>query len=175
MMSLKWKIGLLVLFGSVMFTSARSLTYADSLHSSQNKQNEQKERSETDLLEAVLRYQFAHQATQQSPYTKVIFISVEKKDPSKILLKRFRAERLPVKNISQASYMTDTGAVWDKRTKAGGLAYNVGAVKWISDTEAEVEASYYVSMLFAGGCRYRVIREDGRWVVKDCVGPHWES
>jgi hypothetical protein len=174
-MNLQGKMAFLVVIGALMLASAFPPTCAFSVNLSRGKQYQQRKNFETDILEVVLRYQFAHQATQQVPYTKVIFVSVEKKDPSEILLKRFSRERLPIKKVSRAMYMKDSGAVRDRRTKAEGLIYNVGPVKWLSETEVEVEASYYGAMLFADGCRYRVSREGEKWVVQDCAGPYRES
>ena len=42
-----------------------------------------KAETEDDIQEAVLKYMFAHAATQQHPLTEVFFIAIEKdKDPS---------------------------------------------------------------------------------------------
>jgi hypothetical protein len=132
--------------------------------------------TEDDIREAVIRYMFEHSATQQHPYASTIFIALERdKDPSDEFMKRFEGNRPIVKKLSGSTYTSDTGMIVDKETGRGGIRYNVGTIKWINEKEARVEASYYVAMLFAGGCQYRIVQERRKWVVKGCEGGHWES
>jgi hypothetical protein len=55
--------------------------------------------------------------------------------------------------------------VVDKDTGKSGLIFSVGAIKWISDTEAEVSGGYYEAGLSSSGNVYFVKRRDGKWVV----------
>jgi hypothetical protein len=135
-----------------------------------------KAQAEDDIREAVFRYQFVHDAPQQKPHTKVHFIAIEnKQDPDDAFLKRF-ADRTPiVKKESQAAASNNgTGGVIDKETKGAGIIFRIAQLKWINDSEIEVEAHFHVAMLVAGGCKYRVLREGNKWVVKECLSK-WES
>jgi hypothetical protein len=133
--------------------------------------------AEDDIREAVFRYIFQHSATQQHPYAKAFYIAVEQdKDPSEQFLKRFVGHQPPVRKRSQSTYSKDgMGVVVDKDTGEGGIQYSVGALKWVSPEEARLEGSYHVGPLFAGGCEYKVILEQKRWMVQGCEGSVWES
>jgi hypothetical protein len=136
----------------------------------------QNAQAEDDIREAVFRYMFEHRATQQQPYTNAFFIAIEKdKDPSDEFMNRFKRQKPVVKKLSQATYSKDTGMIVDKEAGGGGIRYTVGAVKWINEKEARLEGGYYVAMLFAGGCEYRIVLEGEKWVVTGCEGSHWES
>jgi hypothetical protein len=128
-----------------------------------------------DIREAVLRHMFGHEAQQQKPYTKVLFISVEKKDPDDKFIARFKGHIPPVKKGSDSVITGDMGGVMDKETGEGGMLYSVGEIKWINENEVDIDGSYYVANLFAGGCRYRVVPDGDKWIVKGCVGNRWES
>ena len=130
-----------------------------------------------DICEAVFRYMFEHSAPQQLPYSKAFFIAVDNdKDPSDQFIKRFQNHKPEVRKMSQSTYSENgTAIVIDKKTGHIGIRYKVGNVKWINDKEARLEGSFYVAMLFAGGCEYRVVLEKGKWIVKGCEGPVWES
>ncbi|PWT93274.1 MAG: hypothetical protein C5B55_04795 [Blastocatellia bacterium] len=145
-----------------------------SLSGSANRQA-QKAEVESDIREAVLRYLFEHEAQQQKPYTKVLFISIEKKDPDDKFIARFKDHTPPVKKGSESELSSDIGGVRDKKTGEGGILYRVGGIKWINEHEVEVDGSYYVANLFAGGCSYRVVQDGSKWIVKGCGGKMWMS
>lgn len=116
---------------------------------------------ENDIREIVLRYMFEHEAQQQKPYSKALYITIEKKDPDDKLIARFKDHSLPVKKGSESVITGDIRGVSDKKTGEGGVLYNLGEIKWLNENEVDVNGSYYVANLFAGGCRYRVVREWG--------------
>jgi hypothetical protein len=135
-----------------------------------------KAETENDIREAVLKYMFEHSATQQHPYTSTFFIAIDKdEDPSDEFMNRFEGHKPIVKKLSESTYKSDTGMIFDKETGRGGIRYSVGRIKRINEKEARLEGSYYVAMLFGGGCQYRVVLEGSKWVVKGCEGGHWES
>ena len=136
-----------------------------------------KTQAEDDIREAVFRYQFAHDATQQKPITKIYFISIENnKDPDDRFLKRFAGSTPIVKQVSQAGYSKNgIDSIIDKTSGEAGIIFSVGIVNWINENEVEVKGSYYVANLFAGGCNYRIVRTDNVWIVKGCLNQMWES
>lgn len=132
--------------------------------------------AEDEIREAVFRYQFDQDATQQKPITKIYFIAIENKDPDEPFLKRFAGSTPIVKKASQSGYSKNgVDSVIDKTTGEAGVIFGVGKINWINENEVEVKASYHVANLFAGGCNYRVARQDTAWVVKGCVSHRWES
>jgi hypothetical protein len=132
--------------------------------------------AENDIREAVFRYQFDHDATQQKTYTKVYFISIEnEKDPDDEFLRRFAGNTPMVKKKSQAvGDNKGTGGVIDHETRGSGIIYRITQLKWVNENEVEVEADFHVAMLFAGGCKYRVRRENNQWLIKGWIS-QWES
>ena len=152
---------MLVLFLASVPTSANS--------------QEQNAELENDIREIVLRYMFEHEAQQQKAYSKVLFISVEKKDPDDKFIARFKDHIPPVKKGSESVITGDIGGVSDKKTGEGGMLYSLGEIKWINENEVDVFGSYYVASLFGGGCRYRVVRDGDKWILKGCGGISWKS
>lgn len=133
---------------------------------------------EDNMREAVFRYMFEHEASQQKPYTKSLFIGLGKVgeglDPNDEFMKRFEKDVPTVKKMSQST-TSSSGMAIDRQTGEAGIRYSIGQIKWINDNEAAVEAGYFVAGLFAGGCEYRVVREDKKWVVKGCGDKRWVS
>ena len=131
---------------------------------------------EDHIREAVFRYMFEHEATQQM--AKSFFIGFgpvgEGEDPGDEFLKRFKNHKPVVKKLSQSTFSKD-GMVIDKETGAPGIRFSAREVTWVSDNEALVEAGYFVAGLFAGGCEYRVVLENEKWIVAGCAGKHWVS
>jgi len=135
----------------------------------------QKAKIENDIREIVLRYMFEHVAQQQRPYTEVLFISVEDKDPDDKFIARFKGHIPRVKKRSASIITGDVRGVIDKRTREGGMLYSVDEIEWINENEVAVDGSDYVASLFGGRCRYRVVRDRDSWIVKGCVGRIWIS
>ena len=135
-----------------------------------NSERQHDREAEDDIREAVLRHMFEHEARQQKAYTKILFISVEKKDPDDKFIARFKGQTPPVKKVSESVIKGDMGSVVDKKTGQQGIIYRAGKVRWINENEAEVDGSYRVANLFAGGCSYRVVRDEDKWMVKECKG-----
>ena len=86
-------------------------------------------------------------------------------------MKRFAGNKPPVKMVSECHAPADKGVV-DKKSGERGLIFNTGAIKWISDTEAEMEGGYYEGVLSSSGSTYYLKKVDGKWkVIKDEL--HW--
>ena len=69
----------------------------------------------------------------------------------------------------------DMAGVSDKKTGEAGVFYSLGEIKWINENEVDVDRGYYVASLFGGGCRYRVVRDGDKWIVKGCGEIRWIS
>ena len=90
----------------------------------------------------------------------------EEVNPSDALLARFAGRRPPVKKVSESVSKKYEG-IFDKETGKKGILFIVTSIKWISETEAEVEGGHYTAPLEASGHVYKVRFENGKWVVKE--------
>ena len=125
-----------------------------------------RDRAEEDRIRvAVFEYQIEHNAAP------VYFLSVGQAagDPSDEIMKHFEGHVPPVKPASQGT--AGAGASMnDMLTGDTGVLLTAAAVKWISNTEVEVEGGYFENAKAASGDTYHVVLRDGLWVVdKDAV------
>jgi hypothetical protein len=128
---------------------------------------------EDDIRETIFRYQFAENGVQAA---EVYFLSVptgkEKGDifnasrnPSDEFVERFANLKPPVKKASASRFGGPSGWVVDKQSGKRGVLFNTGSIQWISETEVEVEGSFYAGMLYARGYTYTVKKAEGKWKV----------
>jgi len=122
---------------------------------------------EDDVMEAVFRWQFDHNASGAQKNAAAYFLRVGKegKDPSDAFMKRFEGHKPPVKKASQSRTDKISGVV-DKETGKNGLVFRITRIIWISDTEALVEGGYYEAGLSASGNEYEVVKEGDKWTIK---------
>lgn len=128
-----------------------------------------------DIREAVLRWQFTHNASGQQTNAQVYFVKVGEKggDPTDEFMKRFADHKPPVRKVSARSASAGKG-VLDKKTEEKGLVFSVTSIKWKSDTEVDVSGGYYEAGLSASGNTYTLKKEKGKWkVTEDKM--HWIS
>jgi hypothetical protein len=116
-----------------------------------------------DVREAVFRYQFKTLDRQADFY----FIAVDNKNPNDEFLARFRDDVPVVKPISDARHeKKPVPSIVDKKTEKDGIIFRVGAIKWTSDTHAEVEGGYECGDLCdATNGTYSVTLQNGHWIV----------
>jgi hypothetical protein len=124
-----------------------------------------------DVLEAVFRHQFGHDASGLQWRARVFFLSVYDRDPSNNLMDRFEGHEPPVKRVSECEISGKAPGssaihVVDSKTGEPGLICRVERIRWVSDTEAEVTGGYYAGGKAGSGYLYRVVREGEEWVVK---------
>jgi hypothetical protein len=121
---------------------------------------------EDDVRESVFRYMFEHNysSIQQKANAYYLGIGASDRDPNPSLLRRFRRNKPQVKPISACEL--DADGVRDVRTRAKGLVFRIEKIKWVGRDEVEVYGGYFEGGLSSSGSRYRVKRENGRWVVK---------
>ena len=119
-----------------------------------------------DIREAVFRWQFENNASYHRE--KVIFLSIDDKDPGDAFMKRFKGYRLPVKKMSQSKRLKSEkslSGVVDKNTGARGIIFRIKSITWITNNEVEVEGGYYEHGLSASVNVYHVVYRDHHWVV----------
>jgi hypothetical protein len=97
-------------------------------------------------------------------------LTTEFNDPPQTIMQRFSGLEPPVKPVSQCSRSMDEGV---RDVPGGGgkpalilIAHNI---RWLSDTEVEVEGGYYCGGECGSGRRYRMSLEGASWVVKEDV------
>jgi len=120
---------------------------------------------ENEVQEAVFGYQFDHNASglQKKANVYCLFIGPKRTDPSNELIKRFASHTPPVRKASECKI--GAGGVFDKRTRAEGLAFGIFGITWTSDTEAQVEGGYYEAALSSSKNTYTVVKQQGAWKV----------
>lgn len=124
---------------------------------------------ELDIREATFRYQFARSTFPPKPasYCLTIMVNGMETDPDDMFLARFAANKPPVKKVSDC---TRTGAkgvgVIDKKTGESGVIFRTEAIRWISDSEAEVEGGDYAGGLAASGNTYYLRKIQDKWQVQ---------
>ena len=117
---------------------------------------------ELDIHEAVLRYQFQHNASSQRSSAQVYCLTVLGTDPDETLLRRFARHPVPVR-MASACRVGDR--VVDATTGALGLALHVEQVEWVSSNEVTVHGGYYEASLSASRNVYRLRKQGNHWTV----------
>jgi hypothetical protein len=109
-----------------------------------------------DLLEAIFRYQFEHNASglQQNAAAYCLSLGRDRQVPES-LLRRFANHRPPVHGEA------------DCPGGEGTLTFHIRSVKWLSDDEVEAIGGYHEGNLSSSTESFRAAREAGRWVVKE--------
>ncbi|HEV3218196.1 MAG TPA: hypothetical protein VGZ48_00385 [Candidatus Acidoferrales bacterium] len=128
---------------------------------------------EDDVREAVFRYQFKNTGLPAAYH----FIAFDEKNPPDAFLKRFRDDDPPVRPISESHIeKKPIRTVVSKKDGQGGIIFNLGHVKWISDVKAEVEGSYDCGDNCEGvSGTYHAVKQDGRWSVESFDTPKKSS
>ncbi len=119
-----------------------------------------------DIREAVFRWQFDHNASEQQKHTQVYFLEVGDNggDPSDEFMKRFADIKPPVRKVSASTSDIKKG-VTDKSTGEKGLIFRVTSILWKSDSEVQVGGGYHEAGLSASGNIYTVKKVKGKWKV----------
>lgn len=118
-----------------------------------------------DLLEAVFRHQFDHNASGSGRNVDYFFLALDAdEDPPPELLERFAGETPEALPVSLAERTFEEGV--KHRERGGrGLIFRISSIDWVDEEEAVVEGGYYEAPLSSSGNTYQVERRDGRWVV----------
>lgn len=113
--------------------------------------------AEPDILEAAFRYQFEHNASGiQHNAEKYCLTITGGEKPGADFLRRFEGSRPPVVAADQCD-----------RQSGRNLFFQAKIESWESDSEALVRGGYYEGNLSSSRETFRVVWEDGRWVVRD--------
>jgi hypothetical protein len=98
---------------------------------------------------------------------KVFFVSIEGEDPSDDLLAQFRDIPRVIKKVSESEIgRVQRMPVIDKSSGERGIIFSANKIHWRGKDSAEVEGGYVCNGLCGAGIRFRVKRENGKWLVK---------
>jgi hypothetical protein len=128
----------------------------------------QKFNVEDDIREATFRYEFSpwlRQTPARELENIVFFLSVgeNKEDPSKEFMERFTNNKPAVKTRSHAT--GGLQGVKDRDTGQPGVIFYVSKIKWLKDTEVEVEGAYFGHGLISSRSTYYLTKKNDKWVV----------
>ena len=138
------------------------LLLAPNVQSSEEAQNPPKEAESADVFEAVVRYQIKSWELAANSYC----VSIEGRDATEDFLRRLTP--LPVKAASGCRKQTTEKmlvSVVDKKAGKRSVIFDVEALRWIRQNEAEVEGGYFCGSLCMSSGRYHVVRDGARWRV----------
>ena len=117
--------------------------------------------SATDLYEAVLRYQIKSWELAADSYC----VEVKGKNASKGLLRRMQP--LSVKGASSCRTQTKLNVkhVVDKKTGKMSVIFDMGEIRWRSDSEADVEGGYNCGNFCMAEGTYHIKWNGTQWAV----------
>jgi|SRR5947209_536584 len=127
--------------------------------------------SETDqVLEAVYRYQLAHDAR---PETGVFCLctpsgSRESGDPPATLLQRFAGEPRPV--VACSTCRVEEGRIVERATGKTALTLFIANVRPLPSGDVEIEGGSRAGRFSSSRLRYRVVHQGTGWKVTDVLG-----
>jgi len=111
--------------------------------------------SEDDIAEAVFRYQFDHNASAIQKGAEKYCLSLPGEQmPGADFLKRFEGNKPLVLAADQC-----------ERRSGKSLFFRVQKLDWHGDNEVWVRGGYWEANLSSSIEMYRVVKENGKWVV----------
>ena len=154
---LNWVITIPSLLLLLMITSTCTQnSSAPSDSSSTSATSASRSTAEPDILEAVFRYQFDHNASGvQKGAEKYCLTLPGDRTPGAEFLKRFEGNRPPVAAADQC-----------ERQSGKNLFFQIQRLDWRKDDEVWVRGGYWEGNLSSSIEMFRVVNENGRWVVK---------
>lgn len=118
-----------------------------------------------EIRESVFRKEIASFSLSLQFKDGIFFLSIGQggSDPNDDFMRRLRDFGSKVKKQSMAK--REIAGVKDRETGHPGIILYANDIKFISDTEAEIEGGYYINGKGAGGSTFTVKLEKDKWVV----------
>lgn len=139
-------------------------------HTSSQVHSKQEALTRTDSVRAsVFQYQLSKFGHRYRPYVNLYFLGIEEKsggDPSPAVMRSLQSKNYSVKGTSQ-SVSTRYG-VFDKKTKAPGLSFDVTDIRFLSTSKAKARGSIYQSPSVGEAADYTIELIHGKWKVTKC-------
>lgn len=125
-----------------------------------------READRLDVLEALFRHQFRHNASAGQRTVDYFFLALDGgADPPAALLARFRNDEKPKVLPASLATASPSAGVKHKTLGGTGLLFRVNSIAWLDDDTAEATGGYYEAGLSASGNTYLVKRKNGHWQV----------
>ena len=123
---------------------------------------------EDDIREVTFRYQFLpwlRQIPEKELDKMLFFLSVgeNKEDPGKDFMDRFVNNKPAIKTRSHAT--GGLQGVKDRDTGQPGVIFYVSKIKWLKETEVEVEGAYFGHGQSSSRSTYTLTKKNDKWVV----------
>jgi hypothetical protein len=98
---------------------------------------------------------------------RIFFISLNGNDPSDDFINRFHDIPRAIKKGSAAEVArVQRMPVVDKASGQRGIVFSADRIRRLGKDSAEVDGGYHCDGLCGAGIKFKVKRENGRWVVK---------
>jgi hypothetical protein len=111
---------------------------------------------EQDIAEAVFRYQFDHNASSiQNKAARYCLSFPGDRSPGEAFIQRFAGNQPPVASAEEC-----------ERVGGKNLYFRVQRYDWRKDDEVWVRGGYSEGRCSSSAEAFRVVRQNGRWVVK---------
>jgi hypothetical protein len=121
-------------------------------------------------MDAVYRYQI-EQCTKEVAAERVLFIGIydgkAEKDPSDELIDVLKDIQPKVNKYSGMDRLGKNNQFTDKQSGRPAMLLSIEKIKWMAETEAEVQGSCGFAEWAAHGYSYKVLLDGGRWKVQD--------
>jgi hypothetical protein len=150
-------------FGAVILISLSLVS--PSICAQKPRQNEE---FNPEIVESVFRYQITKCAENMS--VAVFLLSVQGKDPSDEVMKRFADDAIRIRKRSMLS--DPTHEFIDKASGKFAVLLSVDKLKLIEEERAEVSGSCGFANGTARGYKYNLVKEENGWIVRRAK-PTW--
>ena len=123
------------------------------------------ESKQNDVREAVLRYQISSWELAAASYC----VKINGKNADENFLRRFRP--LPVKGASECRKQIPPKlprwlySIVDKKTKKNSVIFDIGEIRWVKQSEAQVDGGYDCASQCMAAGTYHLAWDGTRWTV----------
>ena len=122
---------------------------------------------EEDLIREIVFKKILERWRAPDASLKAFYLSVEDKDPSENLLKKFVGKyKVPIRKFSDSIiFAPDGDTVLNKNTKEQGVLFSISKIDWKNKNEVVVNAGSYIGNMGGDGCDYVLTKENGSWKI----------
>lgn len=127
---------------------------------------ETKLNDEDSIREIVFKEILKHWIPKSDKNLKAYYLSVDNKDPSENLLKKFTDYKVSIKKVSELTISLEDGnSSLDEALKKQGVLFSISKLDWKNKDEVKTNAGSYLGNMGSDGCLYTLKRENGEWKI----------